>query len=160
MSQYIHVRGARSDDANAIIDIDIKCFESAWSPEEWVKMGKSMGVAISVVTNYGSPVGFGVFRHDRETQSVEIVKLAIKEIHRRQGISKRLLEAGTDFAVARLASYLGIIVPEETIYPGPLNVSTWLKAVGFDAREFIKDHFESYGTCQDGVKFTRPITRL
>lgn len=157
--QFLNIRGARLDDANSIIDIDIKCFETAWSPEEWSAIGQKPGHAISVATNYGNVVGFAVFRHDSANTAIEVVKIAVKEKYRRQLISVQLLLAGAEYAHARFSQYLYIVVPESTIYPGEKNVSNWLKAVGFEAKNFIKKHFNAYGDTEDGVRFVHPLKK-
>lgn len=157
-SHFIYVRGAQPADANAIIDIDIKCFESAWSPDEWVRLGQSPTVAISVATDFGTPVGAAVFEYVAKEKAVRVAKIAVKNLHRKLGVSRQLLEAANDFAQARAATHVYIIVPESTIYPGPQNVSNWLKAVQFEATEFVKKHFTSYGETEDGVKFVKSFT--
>jgi len=159
MPQYFNIRGANSEDANTIIDIDIKCFESAWSPEEWSAIGQKPGHAISVATNYGTPVGFAVFRADQERNGIQVVKLAVKEQYRGNLLSVKLLLAGSDYAKARSLNHLFIIVPESTIYPGSKNVSDWLKAVGFEAKDFVRNHFTAYGEQEDGVRFVHPINQ-
>ena len=155
----IYVRGASASDANAIIDIDIKCFEAAWSPEEWSDIGQKPGYAISVTTSYGTVVAFAVFRSDKDKNGIEIIKLAVKEHFRRRLISRQLLCAGADYARARYANHIFIIVPESTIYPGPKNIGDWLKAVGFEARNFVKKHFTTYGEQEDGVRFVKQIEK-
>jgi len=161
------LRGGKSDDANDLLDIDIKCFESAWAPEEWARIGHSPEYAISVATYYGTAVGFGIFRRAKDSVDVEIVKIAVKAQHRRHGIANMLIGAASEYGRAvsvksvKLANkppVMFIIVPESTIYPGPANTSEWLAKSGFKAvKPFLKKHFTAYGDAEDGVKFTAPF---
>jgi GNAT superfamily N-acetyltransferase len=149
---FFHVRGSHYNDANYLLDIDLKCFEQAWSPDAWQALGNSRDTVISVATNFGTPVGFAVLRI--EQRDVVILKMAVKPVARRKGVSRRLLDAARQFATENHAEWLRITVPESTIYPGPNNLSDWLKAIGFKAiTPFIKDHFNVYGETEDGVQF-------
>lgn len=159
---FTHIRGAQANDANAILDIDIKCFEDAWTPEEWTKIGQKSHHAISVATLFGAPIGFGVWRHDSGLKGIEIIKIAVKDPHRRKGISLQLISAALDYARTREADHLFIVVPEGTVYPGPRNVSDWLNAVKFEVSRktpILKKHFTAYGESEDGVMFITPVHR-
>lgn len=157
----IHVRGCRLSDANALIDIDIKCFEDAWPVDKWNSIGHDKAYAISVATMFGEAIGFGVFRYDEETNDVVIEKLAVKPYYRRKGASLHLLNGGIDYAKTKAAKGLSVIVPESSIYPvgnEPSILGGWLTACQFKAsKPFLRRHFESFGEYEDGVLFT---TRL
>ncbi len=155
-----NVRGASDTDANDILDIDIKCFESAWTPERWAQVGHSHEHAISVVTYFGAVVGFAIMERPDDAKGVNLLKLAVKPAHRYKDCSLLLLAAAVDYAQRKSANHLFIVVPESTIYPGPLNVSDWLKTVGFTAtKPFLKNHFTAYGEAENGVKFIAPLLR-
>ena len=155
---FVTIRRATLNDANQLLDIDIKCFETAWTVEEWSKVGHSQEYALSVATNFGTPIGFAVFTKNED--SIEVVKLAVKPAYRRKGVSLLLLNAGVDYATSRNIGKLSIIVPESTVYPGERNTSDWLASVGFQAEKpFLKNHFTSYGEPEDGVSFTMPTRR-
>jgi ribosomal protein S18 acetylase RimI-like enzyme len=152
------VRGAEARDANELLDLDIKCFDDAWSAEEWSRVGHSTEHAISVATYYGNLVGAGVFRQDPDSFDVEIAKLAVLKTHRRKGISWNLIQAAVAYAQNRGAANLYIIVREDAIYPGPETLLPWLKATGFvGTKPFLKRHFTDCGNDQDGVKFVLPL---
>lgn len=154
---YFIVRVAVPADANSILDIDIKCFETAWTPDEWSRVGFTKGYAVITVTDRGIPVGVAVFQHDQEHKALRIEKVAVKPLHRRMGVARRLLDSTIQLAEKWPVNSLSIVIPESTVYPGPDNLSLWLKASGFEAKEFIKKCFTSYGETEDGVKFTAPI---
>lgn len=149
---FFHVRGQSPNDVNYLRDIDLKSFEAPWSDEQWTDLGLQGSTAISVATNYGTPVGFGVFRI--EQRDVVALKIAVKPVARRQGVSRRLLDAGRQFAKENQAEWLRITVPESTIYPGPYSLQPWLEASGFKAiTPFLKNHFTVMGQPEDGVSF-------
>lgn len=155
-----NVRGGRPEDANVLLDIDIKCFEVAWSPEEWSRIGHSQDYAIAVATYFGTPIGFVILRVvDGE---VEIVKIAVKQARRRQGISHLLLASAVEFAQRNRIPTIFVVVPESTIYEdSPYNTGRWATAVGFaPTAPLIKRCFTAYGEVEDGVKFIAPTYAL
>ncbi len=154
----IVVRGARREDANDLLDIDIKCFENAWTPEEWSKLGFKDEHAISLVTYYGEPVGFIVMK--TEGSNVRICKIAVKAYYRKKELSLHLLAVAVRYGQDRHADLLEIIVPEGMIYPGPGSIIGWLRSVGFKGTQpFIKNHFNVYGEHEDGVRFIADLKR-
>lgn len=149
------MRGAVPQDANAVLDIDIKCFEDAWSPEEWSSIGHSTEHAMSVVTFYGKVVAVGVF--EQAEGGIKVRKIAVLKPHRRKGVSLLLLGAGVNYAVANKCKSLFIIVPESKVYPGPDSAGEWLKTTGFIAqKKILPRHFkDGYGLIEDGIKLVR-----
>jgi ribosomal protein S18 acetylase RimI-like enzyme len=150
---FFHVRGANPNDTNYLLDIDIKSFENPWSPEEWQSLGIQRDMCISVATHFGTPVGFAVFKLDQ--RDVVIQKLAVKPVARRQGVSRRLLDAANQYARDNSAEWLRLTIPESAIYPDhPNSLIDWLKAAGFKAiTPFVKNHFTTFGNHEDGVQF-------
>jgi GNAT superfamily N-acetyltransferase len=155
----IVIRGGLSGDANDLLDIDIKCFDTAWQPEKWSLIRYSKEYDITVATFYGAAVGFVVYHRCSDSNEVQIDKIAVKRAFRRKGVSRLLLEAVVDYAHQTNASALMLVVPESTIYPDhPENTSLWATAVGFKAtRPILKDYFAAYGETDNGVKFKTPI---
>jgi ribosomal protein S18 acetylase RimI-like enzyme len=156
------VRGANDYDANAILDIDIKCFESAWTPEHWSQVGHSAEYAISVATHFGTVIGFAIMRQPDASKGVELLKLAVKPAHQKNNVSLLLLLAAVNYTQAKRANHLFMVIPEHMVYPDAKGqcVANWLKEVGFTAvKPFLKDHFVAYGETEHGVKFISPISQ-
>lgn len=155
------IRIGRPEFLNAVVDIDIKSFENAWTAEKWAEVVEDKEFVIAVVTTWGTPVGFAVFREDPDTSSAQIVKIAVKPAARRRGASYHLLVAAVDFTKRRGCFSLSIIVPESLVYPGERSCAEWLKLMEFTPAKIavVKDHFVSYGRKEDGFRFTTPITR-
>jgi len=152
----IAFRAAEQKDAHYLIDIDIKCFDYAWTPEEWRQVGKYC--VACVATWNGTPVGMAIFCNDH-AGSIEIVKIAVKKAYRRLGIARRLLYNCILYARELYATRLVMVVPESTLQPGnPEDVSEWLTQLRFRAQvPLLKDYFTFYGEPEDGVVFTLPI---
>lgn len=155
-----NIRGATPQDANALLDIDIKCFDEPWTAEEWSRIGHSKDYAISVVTFFGTVIGFGVFRMDPDNiRATEILKVAVLKPHRRKHASLYLIAAAVSFGESNFSKEIFTIIPEHLIYPGPECISEWLLLVGLKAQKpFLKCHFNStYGEAENGVKFSGPL---
>ena len=75
----IGFRAAEQKDAHYLIDIDIKCFDYAWTPEDWRQIAKDC--VACVATWNGTPVGMAIFYNDH-AGSIEIVKIAVKKPYR------------------------------------------------------------------------------
>jgi len=145
-------------DFNDIVDLDIKSFEHPWTGQEWTARGHDAKYAMSVVTYFGSIVAVLVIRK-ASTRMVELCKLMVKYRHRGKGISRSLLKVAEDYTRRGRCDRLFAVVPEHRIYRDhPNSLITWLKKTGFEARTpFLKDHFESCGDSEDGVKFVRKL---
>lgn len=154
MNTLYTVRGGRPEDANQLLDIDIKCFEQAWSADDWSRVGFDKAYAISVATYFGTPIGFAIIRETDE--GTELLKLAVKRGHRGNGISRELVDAVVSFARQQtIAREMYIIVPESMVYEPSPNVVDWLVKFGFKAtKPILKRHFTIYGEPEDGVKFS------
>ena len=151
-----HLRGAGLADANELFDIDMKCFQDAWTPEDWGDLLHSGVHGISVVTYFGVCVGAVVF--SRVDNSVHILKLAVKVTHRKAQVSRMLLRAVVTFAHSKGVSRLFFIVPESMIYPGPTYMAQWALKVGFICElPFVRNQFPGYGDAEDGVRFVSHI---
>lgn len=144
------VRGFRSADAVDLVDMDLKCCDMPWTSEEWSKRQYSADFGISLAMFYGTPVGFVVFQ-----PGVEILKLAVKEQHRRKGLSRELLEPVLDYARKNKVTSVSLIVPESTVtVSGPGNLTAWLTKLRFKPEiPFLKDHFSQFGETEDGIRF-------
>jgi ribosomal protein S18 acetylase RimI-like enzyme len=150
-------RETRPADAHYLIDIDIKCFEHAWTPEEWRETSEtSLG---AVATWHGVPIGMSISRRSLEGD-VEVVKVGVKPPYRNNGIGRHLLQNCILHARDIMATRLFTIVPESAIAPGqPQDLSTWLSKLGFRAEKpLLRNHFYSYGQSEDGVTFSMPVS--
>lgn len=154
----INVREARTEDSNDLMDIDIKCFDNPWTGDDWSGFNRNAGTLVYVAAVFGTPIGFIVFQTDQKLKQVEILKIAVKDSGRQQGASRQLLMIAEDFAIGRKAPTLTIVVPESSLYTGPLG--KWLTATGFQGtKPFIKNRFVAYGESEDGVKFIKSLIR-
>lgn len=163
MKPYFNVRAAYPNDAMQLLDIDIKCFDNAWTPEEWDEKLRGVGHGTCIITNFGVPIAFAVFALREDWDAIEIVKIAVKPGFRRQGLSARLLAEAFKVAEGRRFG-LVVVVPESTIDPSAeSSLLPWLTAVGFKGTApFLRKHFVIYGEVEDGVKFvmTRSQSRI
>lgn len=159
MPIHIAVREANLNDANSLVDIDIKCFEHAWSPEDWGRVLRTNDLSVHIATYFGTPLAFAVF--DLQTNEVVIHKLGVKPKHRLRGLSMELMAVVQDFARRRSVDNISVTIPESLVYPGDHSVGGWLSKLGFRAmKPFLPGHFTSYGEPEAGVKFTLNIGRL
>lgn len=151
---FYTIRTDRDVDANQLLDIDLKCFESSWLAEEWARLRQDSEYAIIVAMYFGTPIGFAVICQNRDR--FQVAKLAVKEHHRRQGVSMMLLAKIMEIAHLRHAGSLALIMPEGMIYG---DAGKWAKAIGFQAtKPILKRHFTlAYGETEDGVKFIAPV---
>ena len=152
----IGFRAAEQKDAHYLIDIDIKCFDYAWTPEDWRQVAKDCMACVA--TWNGTPVGMAIFYNDH-AGSIEIVKIAVKKPYRNVGIARRLLYNCALYARELCATRLLMVVPEGKLRPGdPEDISQWLGKLGFRAQvPLLRDFFTFYGESEDGVVFTLPI---
>jgi GNAT superfamily N-acetyltransferase len=157
-------RVGKPETPNAVVDMDIKSFESAWTAEKWTEVIDDTDFTLAVVSVFGVPVGFVVLREQPDSTCAEIVKIAVKPAARRRGASYHLLVAAVDFTRRRGCFSLSITVPESLVYPvkgEPSVCSLWLKAMEFkpDRVPIVKNHFVAYGNTEDGLRFSTPIVR-
>jgi GNAT superfamily N-acetyltransferase len=150
-----HVRDATENDSNYIFDIDLKCFETAWTPDEWRE--KAEHYRIQVCSYFGTPIGFIVFREFEG--GVEIAKIAVKVKHRLKGVAGQLLDTVMEWARSHGIHRLSLMVPEYMIDPDhPQRICGWLVASRFcGTKPFIRGAFTICGESEAGVIFERSI---
>ena len=110
----IDFRAADQKDGHYLIDIDIKCFDDAWTPEDWRHVAQYC--VACVATWNGTPVGMAVFYNDF-MGSIEIVKVAVKRPYRNMGIARRLIFNCILYGRELYATQLVMIVPESRLRP-------------------------------------------
>ena len=152
----IQFRAAEERDAHYLIDIDIKCFDYAWMPEDWRQASKTC--VGTVATWYGTPIGMAIFAKT-EAGDIEIVKIAVKKPYRNRGVASQLLLNCAIYAREIHIPRMVMLVPEGRLRPGePDDISTWLTKLGFRAQApLLRDYFTFYGQAEDGVLFSLPI---
>lgn len=140
------------DDVQHLIDIDLKCHDEPWTPDAWRRLAADMHIRVAVCS--GRPVGFVAFT-PTVGRKVSIEKLAVKSMHRRQGVGSSLLIDVLHYAENRRSKSVEIIVPETHLAPGrPYDVSEFLARNNFKAVvPFIRKHFVIDNEAVDGVKF-------
>ena len=152
-----NVRGFRADDLMYLIDIDAKCSDYPWCYDQWVK--GSDHFTGSVVTYYGTPVGFAMFR--RMGEYVELVNFAVKPQYRRQKLGLGLFFGCLQFAKDMGCRTIFVVLPE-TLFRQPPEphepAIPFLMRLGFKAvKPMIRDCFNVDGCSIAGVKFTHRI---
>jgi len=154
----LNIRATTERDAHYLLDIDNKCFDYAWLPEDWRQVAKDC--LACVATWNGTPVGMVIFTSNRN-RGVEIVRIAVKAPYRNQGIARRLLRNCVLYAREIGAIELLMLVPESRLRPGdPDDLSQWLIKLGFRAEvPLLKNWFKFYGEWEDGVLFSIPLSQ-
>jgi ribosomal protein S18 acetylase RimI-like enzyme len=146
------IRDAGPRDQVHIIDCDIKCFDMAWSIDNWTFVLANH--VIKLATFYRTPVGFAVLAFDNESRVLHVPKLGVKPTYRRRGVGRQLMQEAINFAQQTCARHLETVVPESILRPGePAYVGDWLLKVGWKATGIVKGVFTSMGEKEDGVKF-------
>ncbi len=155
----IDFRPSCSDDAHYLIDIDLKCFDFAWLPEDWRQVSKDSFACIATWNK--TPIGMVVFARTMYND-IEILKIAVKPSYRRCGIASRLLFHCILYGREIHAPHVLMVVPESRLNPGePDDLSQWLVHRGFRAQvPLLRDYFTFYGRPEDGVIFTLPIPQV
>jgi len=157
-SEY-NLRGFRPEDMMYLVDIDAKCGDIPWSYEQW--MQKVHNHTGSVVTFYGTPVGFAMFQ--RMGEYVELVKIAVKSQYRRQHLGVLLMSGCFRFAQDMGCHTIFTVMPETYLprpgEPGEPAVK-FFPACGFAAAKgMLRDYYHFDGRSIDGVKFVQTIAR-
>jgi N-acetylglutamate synthase-like GNAT family acetyltransferase len=152
-----NIRKATPDEGAILRNIDIKCFESAWSSEEWLTyLTKTNQYLVLAVTYYGCSVGFAVYDHKMHS----ILKIGISPAARGRCYSEMLIDALFDDARFRGAQSVNILVPEDWVYPGPVCIAGWLLRMGFRATSpLVSKCFVSCGQPVDGIRFVNDLRK-
>lgn len=148
-----NIREAWANDQVRLLDIDIKCFDNAWSPDAWALAGANY--VIKVATFYGTVIAFQTFFHDKDHNTVFMPKVGVLPAYRRKGIGRSFVKDAIEFAGQVKASRLETLIPESMLRPTePSFCGHWTKSVGFKATGIEKDVFVAMGQLEDGIKFT------
>lgn len=150
-----NVRDAREGDTNYVFDIDLKCFDTAWTPDDWRE--KSEQYRILVCTYFGTPVAVVVFREHEG--AVEIAKLAVKKQFRLKGIANNLLDDVAKWANTRGLHRMSLMVPEYLADVNhPHNIIGWLIKTRFRGTSpWVAGAFSVCGEPEAGIIFERSI---
>lgn len=149
----VNFRPTTENDAHYLLDIDLKCYDTALTPDEWRELQKSAQGAVA--TWCETPIGMIISRRTEEGD-VEVMRVAVKAPWRNIGIGKRLMLNAVAHARDIGSTRCFVIIPESQIDPGkPHDLSGWLFKLGFRAEvPLLKDHFVSCGQLEDGVVFS------
>lgn len=150
------IRATTVHDSHYLIDIDLKCFEHPWSPDQWREVSQTCTGLVATVND--TPVAMAISRRTVDGD-MEIVRIGVKEACRRQGISRALIGNLLLNAKDTMANRLLMVVPERSLQPGqPDDLSQWLTKLMFRANKpMIPNHFYHYGEWEDGVIFSLAI---
>lgn len=134
-----------------MLDLDIKCYEYPLTHAQWRDASQT---AIGAVATFnGNLVGMVMFR--KVDCDVEVLRLAVSPLHRRQGLGRRLLWNVILYGRQISAHRVCLVVPERQVSPGsPEDLSGWLTKFRFTAGRTIRDAYYSYGEPEDGVEFS------
>ena len=154
----IDFRASTEKDAHYLLDIDLKCFDYAWLPEDWRAISKACYGCVATWNE--TPIGMAIFGQT-PYGNVEILKLAVKSSYRNRGIGSRLVFNCLLYAREIHALRLLMVVPEGQLRPGePGDISSWLKHRGFRAQvPLLRNYFTFYGQPEDGVVFSLPVSQ-
>lgn len=155
----LSLRPTALGDTRYFRDIDIKCFETPWTPNEW--RWASDNCLGCVCTFRQTPIGM-VVNYRNEDGDLMVAKLGVKPEYRRVGIGTDLLRSAYHHALYVGAPYLVTIIPEWQICPGqPEDLSGWLKRRGLTAhREIVRNFQFAYGEPIDGIQFSIKVKPL
>jgi GNAT superfamily N-acetyltransferase len=139
------------EDQDVLYDIDLKCFDDVWAKEYWLQWFQDSKV-IYIACIAGVPVGLAAC--EQSNQGILVEKLCVKPLYRRLGVARNLLLA----VHLQALNYenkvpVHIVVPELWLYPGPDNISGWVKHTGFKAtKPILPDYFCIIGESINGIK--------
>jgi len=146
----VKVMRAEWEDQDTLYDLDLKCFDDVWPKELWLHWFQDHKAVF--LAYIGVPVGFAACEHSN--QEILIEKFGVKPQYRKRNVSRSLLLAVHLQALNydnQIPMYL--VVPEPWLYPGPDNISGWVKRIGFNATTpLMPDYFCINGQKLDGVK--------
>jgi len=146
----VKVMRAEWEDQDVLYDIDLKCFDDVWDKEHWLHWFQDFKVVFLAYVA-GLPVGFAACEHSN--QGILIEKIGVKPRYRRLDVAHNLLLA----VHLQALNYdnqipIRLVVPESWLYPGPDDISGWIKRVGFTATTpLLPDYFCINGESIGGV---------
>lgn len=154
----IEFRASTQDDAHYLLDIDLKCFDLAWTPDDWREASEKCFA--TVATSKKTPIAMAVFWRSPDND-IEILRLGVKPEFRRSGIARQLIRNCMTYARECNAFEIRMLLPESRLCPGePDDLSVWLRKTGFRATlPLHKDAFTFYGRSEDGVAFVLPTSK-
>jgi len=139
------------EDQDVLYDIDLKCFDDVWAKEYWLHWFQDFKM-VFIAFIAGVPVGLAAC--EQSNQDILVEKLCVKPLYRRLGVARSLLLS----VHLQALNYenkvpVHIIVPELWLYPGPDNISGWVKRTEFKAmKPILPDYFYINGESIDGIK--------
>jgi len=147
-----NIRAPQITDINYLLDIDLKCFDDPWDTEKWREIYSDAQYKKLVGTNCGNPVGFVVWCP--HSDGIQIVRIAVKPLHRKQGIGSQLLKAVRINALQQKYRKICMVVTESLCCPNQGdNIGHWLNNRGFFANEICKDGSIYCGKVEDAFFF-------
>lgn len=153
MGLIFQTRHARPEDQVYILDLDLKCFESAWSHDSWAYAGQHY--VIKLATFYGTPIGFATYVYNTEKNVIQFPKVGVKRAFRNKGVGSRLVFEALQFCKQVRAQHVETLVPESLLRPGESqDASVWLSKLGWKATGIERDFFPCMGQREDAVRFT------
>ena len=155
------IRAARNGDEHYLYDIDIKCFEHTWLPDEWGILWESEAANVMVACYYGTPIGFLAWeRHVHNDQpALHMYKVAVKPVYRGNNVGKHMLAYAYEVANHFKLRYLTIPVPlSMTIGDPPKNCVGWLVGkMNFQADKIVEAKECLYGSDEDVILFVKDM---
>lgn len=155
------IRAARDDDAPYLQDIDIKCFEHTWLPDDWGILWESKTANVLVGCHYGTPVSFLAWElHEyKDLPALHVYKVAVKPLFRGNNCGKHLLANAYELLVKTGdVRYITIPVPESmTVGEPPKNCVGWLHKLNFKGTSIVDTQERLYGAAEDVILFVQEM---
>jgi len=153
MKSLIDIRQPVFSDVNHLMDIDIKCFDEPWSVDRWRAVCGDRLKYKLVGTYFSNPVGFVVW--ERLDNSINVIRLGVKNIYRCSGIGTKLLRAVEESAYHLKIYRVTFLVPESLCCPGDsMDVSRWLLKRGARALSIVENTSVQTGKDEDAFLFS------
>jgi GNAT superfamily N-acetyltransferase len=157
----IAIRNMRPDELSYVQNMDLKCFDYTWEPDEWEIAVEAYEV--KVAHHYNTPVAFAVFAifEQRYGKVTHFFKLGVKPNFRKRGISRLLVNEVIRCSNEVGAKYIEAVIPESICDPAnPLCISPWLSKVGFKAElPILKDYIANFGMVEDAFRFQHQLRK-
>jgi GNAT superfamily N-acetyltransferase len=153
----INVRPGGDRDVNLVKDLDLKCYQYPWEPDQWADAVGSGQAKWCLATLQDKPVGFAIWQLTSE--GVVLDRLGVRPDSQNQGVGTELLRHVLKYTQTLNAKKITTVVPEINCCPGhPDDVSSWLVSRGFQTvLPIIPNHAYMYGQWSDGFCFVKPI---
>jgi GNAT superfamily N-acetyltransferase len=124
------MRPGLPEDGHHLLDIDLKCYDTPWTPEMWRRAATRCVITIGCWNK--TPMAMAIYTRHPDGD-VELVKLAVKPAFRRLGLSRVLFRDVLTYAAMSEAPAIKMLLHEDQLE----DVCEWAAKLGFKARKYI-----------------------